>query len=109
MRTICDVSKVKSDDVKTDVSFASGSVQEVPTYCLGGIRHKDGASPDQAFVRNVGTCRCDEKGEVQVVTHEDESTNAWHRDGLARSSDEICESRWSKGARSFSLPFGTTA
>ena len=34
-------------------------------------------------------CRSDAKGEVQVETPRGESTNAEHRDGLARSSDEV--------------------
>jgi len=38
----------------------------VPVYCLGGIRHKGGANLIQAFVGNVGTCRSDDKGEIQV-------------------------------------------
>jgi hypothetical protein len=43
----------------------------------------------QAFVGNVGTCRPDVKGETQVGSpHECESTDAEHRDGTARSSDE---------------------
>ncbi len=37
---------------------------------------------------NVGTCRPDAKGEVQVETPRDERTDAGHRDGVARSSDE---------------------
>jgi hypothetical protein len=31
-----------------------------------GGRHEDGVSPAQARVRNVGTCRLDAKGEIQV-------------------------------------------
>ena len=34
-------------------------------------------------------CRSDAKGEAQVGTPRGESTNAEHRDGLARSSDEV--------------------
>jgi hypothetical protein len=45
---------------------------------------------DQALVGNVGTCRPDAKGETQVgSTHEGESTDAGHRDGLTRSSVEV--------------------
>ena len=32
-----------------------------------GDRHEDGVSPAQALVRNVGTCRLDAKGDLQVV------------------------------------------
>lgn len=34
-----------------------------PVFCPGGGRHEGGASPVQALVRNVGTCRSDAKGE----------------------------------------------
>jgi hypothetical protein len=40
-------------------------------------------------VRNVGTCRSDAKGEIQVGgPHEGESTEAGHRGGVTRSSEE---------------------
>ncbi len=43
----------------------------------------------QALMRNMGTCRPDAKGDIQVGgPHEDESTEAGHRGGAARSSDE---------------------
>ena len=48
---------------------------------------------------NVGTCRPDVKGEVQVGRpHEGEITDAGHRGGAARSSDEALERTLSKGA-----------
>ena len=37
-----------------------------PAYGPGGDRHEGGVSPVQALVRNVGTCRLDAKGEIQV-------------------------------------------
>ena len=43
-----------------------GEVQELPVYCLGGVRHKGSANLVQALVWNVGTCRPDVKGEIQV-------------------------------------------
>jgi hypothetical protein len=43
-----------------------GLVQEIPVYCLGGVRHKGSANLIQALVGNVGTCRSDDKGEIQV-------------------------------------------
>ena len=43
----------------------------------------------QAFVWNVGTCRPDAKRETPVGSpHERESTDAGHRGGAVRSSDE---------------------
>ena len=38
----------------------------MPVYCLGDIRHKGSANLIQALVWNVGTCRSDVKGEIQV-------------------------------------------
>ena len=48
-------------------SRISGLIQGKPAYCLGGARHKGGVNLIQAFVRNVGTCRLDVKGEIQVA------------------------------------------
>ena len=42
-----------------------GRVHEKPVACVGGTRHKGGVTLDQALVRNVGTCRLDDKGEIQ--------------------------------------------
>jgi hypothetical protein len=43
----------------------------------------------QALVRNVGTCRSDAKGDIQVGgPHEGESTEAGHRGGVTRFSEE---------------------
>ena len=54
-----------------------------------GIRHEGGVTLNWALAWNVGTCRPDAKGEVQMGgPHEDESTEAGHRGGAARSSDE---------------------
>ena len=67
-----------------------GEVREKPAYCLGGVRHKGSANLNQALVWNVGTCRPDDKGETQVRgPHEGESTEAGHRGGITRSSDEV--------------------
>jgi len=44
------------------------AAREEPDYCSSGDRHEGGVSPAQALVRNVGTCRLDAKGELQVVT-----------------------------------------
>ena len=53
-----------------------------------GIRHKDGVNSTQASKWNLGTCRSDDKGEAQGPKLECESTNAEHRGGAGRSSDE---------------------
>ena len=46
-------------------SLAWDEAREVPVYGPSGDRHEGGASPVQALVRNVGTCRLDAKGEIQ--------------------------------------------
>ncbi len=42
----------------------------------------------QAHKWNVGICRFDVKGKAQVQTHKAENTDAKHRDGATRNSDE---------------------
>jgi len=57
----------------------------------------------QAFLGNVGTCRLDDKGDLQgSSTSKDKSTDARHRGGSARSSVDAAERLRSKGAESFS-------
>jgi hypothetical protein len=47
----------------------------------------------QAWVRNVGTCRPDVKGEAQVDSiHESQSTDAGHRGGAAHSRVDLSQS-----------------
>ena len=60
-----------------------------PDFRPDGIRHEGGVTLDQAFVWNAGTCRHDDKGETQAGGPcEGEITDAWHRGGATRSSDE---------------------
>jgi hypothetical protein len=59
-----------------------------PVYCPCGDRCKVGVNIFQAFTRNRRTCRPDVKGEPQVATPQGESTDAGHRGGVARSSNE---------------------
>ena len=60
-----------------------------PDCCPDGIRHEGGVTLHLAFAWNVGTCRPDAKGEIQVGgPHEDESTEAGHRGGAIRSRAE---------------------
>ena len=75
--------------------------QRIPEFRLGGTRHKGGVSSDQAQIRNVRTCRSDAKERTQVDSlRERASTNAEHRGGAIRSSDETHESGWSEGVAS---------
>ena len=56
------------DDVRTGgVAFSREELVGSPGVRPSGIRHIGGANPDQAFVRNVRTCRPDAKGEAQVA------------------------------------------
>ena len=48
-------------------SLAWDKARGMPVDCSSGGRHKDGVSPAQALVRNVGTYRLDAKGDLQVV------------------------------------------
>ena len=60
-----------------------------PDFGPGGIRHEGGVTPSRALAGNVGTCRSDAKGAIQAGgPREDRSTDAGHRGGAARSSDE---------------------
>ena len=43
-----------------------GEVWEIPVYGPDGVRHGGGVTLLQALVRNVGTCRPNAKGDVQV-------------------------------------------
>lgn len=86
------------DDVETRASFLlwdeSGGR---PAYRPGGIRHKGGVSLTRALVWNVGTCRLDGKGETQAGGPcKGESTDARHRGGVARSSEEDLVMRWER-------------
>ncbi len=75
----------------------------MPADCSTGARHEGGVTLHQASVRNVRTCCPDVKGAVQVDSLcKNESTDAGHRDGGARSRV------WTEGAPSFGLNIVTT-
>ena len=80
----------RMDDVKTGgKSLTRDQSGGWPDCCPGGIRHEGGVTLGQALAWNVGTCRPDAKGEIQAGGPcEDESTDAGHRGGATRSSDE---------------------
>jgi hypothetical protein len=59
-----------------------------PVCRPSGGRHRDGVSPAQALVRNAGTCATMTRETSKWQTHKEPSTDAWCRDGRARSSDE---------------------
>ena len=78
------------DDVETGgMSLTRDESGGCPDCGPGGIRHEGGVTLRQAFAWNVGTCGSDAKGDVQVGgPRKDPSTDAEHRGGVARSSDE---------------------
>jgi len=64
-RTTDEVSKTSNGDVETGrLTLLQDKSRGEPVYCLGGVRHRGGANLNQASVRNVGTCRSDDKGET---------------------------------------------
>ena len=66
-----------------------GQGWEVPDDGPTGVRHEGGVTVIRASIRNVRTCRSDVKGDIQAGGPcEDQSTDAGHRGGATRSSDE---------------------
>ena len=58
----------RRDDVKTGGELLTREESGGDLiYCPGGVRHEGGVTVVQACVRNVGTCRPDDKGETQVA------------------------------------------
>src|SRR5690348_6073281 len=58
----------RRDVIETELQLlARDQARRVPADWPSGGRHKDGVSPAQARVRNVGTCRLDVKGVLRVV------------------------------------------
>jgi hypothetical protein len=58
----------RRDVIETGLqSLARDEARGEPADCPSDDRHQDGVSPAQALVRNVGTCRLDVKGDLQVV------------------------------------------
>ena len=58
----------RKDVIETRLqSLAWDKARRKPVDCPSGDRHEGGVSSVQALVRNVGTCRLDAKGELQVV------------------------------------------
>jgi len=77
-------------DVETGIETLSREAGGgVPVYGSTGVRHEGGVIVIQAWVRNVGTCRPDAKGDAQAGSpRERPSTEAGHRGGVAHSRDE---------------------
>ena len=101
-RTADDVSKSISQTSKPGAVVARDEFRGSPADCLSGVRHEGGVSLIQALMRNRRTCRLDAKGGVQAGgAREDARTDARHRGGAIRSSQEASQ-RWrSEGVASF--------
>jgi len=57
----------RRDATKTGLLLlARDKARKVPAYWPSGDRHEDGVIPVQGLVWNMGTCRLDAKGEIQV-------------------------------------------
>ena len=79
-----------SRDVETGIETLSREAGGgVPVYGSTGVRHEGGVIVIQAWVRNVGTCRPDAKGDAQAGSPRKRlSTEAGHRGGVAHSRYE---------------------
>ena len=77
-------------DVKTGIETLSREAGGgEPVYGSTGVRHEGGVILMQAWMRNVGTCRPDAKGDTQAGSPRKRlSTEAWHRDRVAHSREE---------------------
>ena len=75
-------------------------VEEEPVFCLDGGRHRGGVSWERGDCAERGNLAQGCQG--RTARGQDalkwESTDALRRNGSARSSDEVCESRRSEGA-----------
>jgi RNA-directed DNA polymerase len=88
------------DDVKTEgVSHPRDQSGKSPISWPDGIRYEGSVNVCQALLRNVRTCRRDDKEECQASgPREAERTDARHRDGTACNSDDSSETSLSEGA-----------
>jgi len=78
------------DDVKTGgLSKPQDKLKGNLFYCLGGIRHRGSANLIQALVWNVGTCRPDDKGEIQMEETIRMRVPMRTQGGAASSRDEV--------------------
>jgi hypothetical protein len=93
-RTIIKVSKLNRQHQNRGPQLSSGQAYRIPVYWVGGVRHIDGVSSDQAFSWNCGNLDQNVKGESQVKKSKTLSTNVWSEDGRTYTSvdDSVMES-----------------
>lgn len=79
-------SRKTPSDVETGTETLSRKVGGgLPVYGSTGVRHEGGVVLIQAWVRNVGTCRPDAKGDAPAGSpRKRQSTEAGHRGGVVR-------------------------
>lgn len=68
--------------------YVPGRVRRLPDYRPGGGWREGGVSVEQACIWNLGTCRSDVKEQANQAAPERLFSDAEHRGGSARSSDE---------------------
>ena len=79
----------RRNDVKTErVSLARDRSSGLPVYWLDGVRHEGGVNLAQALMRNWGTCAPMPRERRKWKHHEHLSTDAEHRGGVTRSSED---------------------
>lgn len=89
------------DAIETGLlNLARDSVEGEPVFCLDGGRHRGGVSWERGDCAERGNLvqGCQGRTARGQEALKWESTDALRRDGSARSSDEVCESRRSEGA-----------
>lgn len=87
-RTIVQVSKLNRQHQNRGPQLSSGQAYRIPVYWVGGVRHIDGVSSDQAFSWNCGNLGQNAKGESQVKKSETLSTDGWSEGGRTYTSVE---------------------
>lgn len=85
-RTIIEVSKLNRQHQNRGPQLSSGQAYRIPVYWVGGVRHEDGVSSDQALSWNCGNLDQNVKGEGQVKKSKTLSTNVWSEGGRTYTS-----------------------
>ena len=88
------MSKLNRQHQNRGPQLSPGQAYRIPVYWVGGVRHEDGVSLDQAFSWNCGNLDQNVKGESQVKKSKTLSTNVWSEDGRTYTSvdDSVMES-----------------
>jgi hypothetical protein len=90
-RTTDEASKAYGRRQNWRLSLLQDKPRGKPAYCRGGVRRRGGVTLIQALVRNMGTCGPMVREKLEWRTHKSESTDAGHRGGITRSSEEVLQ------------------